>query len=186
MFHKIVPITLIQFSFLLKSNYTHANTVTKDDYEEKRGNSVDEEMKYWISQSNDVTGLEISTQVDTRIYQEIEQSATVTGLEETLPDLRQERRGHGCGSYIKDGKKVFQTFMKYLVAGGYSFLGTLFSTEIWSPGDSSWTTVSPLPRAVAYTESVSLNNRIYLFGKIIQQIVQQIHFLYPQETMLVG
>ena len=99
-----------------------------------------------------------------------------SGLEETLPDFRQERRGHGCGSYVKDGKKVFQTFMmillisvdlkKYLVAGGFSF-GTLFSTEIWSPGDSSWITVSQLPRTVAYTESVSLNNRIYLFGKNI-------------------
>ena len=52
-----------------------------------------------------------------------------SGLVETLPRLRQERRGHGCGSYIKDGKKVFQTFTmilliivdlkKYLVAGGY-------------------------------------------------------------------
>ena len=61
---------------------------------------------------------------------------------------------------------------KYLVSGGYSYLGTLISTETWSPGDSWWTVVSPLPRAVAYTESVSLNNRIYLFGKIIYQIVQ--------------
>ena len=55
---------------------------------------------------------------------------------------------------------------------GYSYLGTLFSSKTWSPGDSSWTTVSPLHRTVGYTESVSLNNRIYLFGKIIKQIVQ--------------
>ena len=44
--------------------------------------------------------------------------------------------------------------------------GYLSSTETWSPGDSSWTTVSlsPLPRYVYGAGSVSLNNRIYLFG----------------------
>ena len=102
-----------------------------------------------------------------------------SGLVETLPELTQGRSAHGCGSYSKDGKKVFQSFLKnfivldfkkYLVVGGYARASGseyLSSTETWSPGDSSWTTVSPLPRTVAYTESVSLNNRIYLFGKII-------------------
>ena len=61
---------------------------------------------------------------------------------------------------------------KYLVAGGYYYSGIpvieyyLSSTETWSPGDPSWTTVSlsPLPRTVYGAGSVSLNNRIYLFG----------------------
>ena len=94
---------------------------------------------------------------------------------ETLPRLNQGRRAHGCGSYIKDGKKVFQTFLifliildlkKYLVVGGFHGPDFFSSTETWSPGDSSWTTVSlsPLPRPVTYAGSVSLNNNIYLFG----------------------
>ena len=80
--------------------------------------------------------------------------------------------------------------MKYLVAGGYSYLGTLFSTEIWSPGDSSWTTVSALPRAVAFTEAVSLNNMIYLFGKYLYLSIlitlMIFQYLSSQETMMVG
>ena len=91
---------------------------------------------------------------------------------ETIPGLKQGRYAHGCGSYIKDGKKVFQTFLIfliivdlkiYLVVGGYHN-GYLSTTETWAIGDLSWTTVSPLPRTVSWTGSVSLNNRIYLFG----------------------
>merc|ERR1712183_840138 len=58
------------------------------------------------------------------------------GLLETLPQLNQGRYGHGCGSYIKDGKK------KYLVVGGRDSLSQyLSSTETWSQGDSRWTTL---------------------------------------------
>ena len=51
----------------------------------------------------------------------------------------------------------------YLVVGGIggNYLST---TETWSPGDSSWTTVSPLPRTVAYAGAVTLDNNIFLFG----------------------
>lgn len=85
------------------------------------------------------------------------------GQMETLPRLNRGRYGHGCGSYIKDGKK------KYLVVGGRDKLSRyLSSTEIWSPGDSSWTTLeySPLHvrRTAFYAGTVSLNNNIYLFG----------------------
>ena len=41
-----------------------------------------------------------------------------SGLVETLPGLNQGRVGHGCGSYIKDGKKVFQTFLIFLIIVG--------------------------------------------------------------------
>ena len=34
-----------------------------------------------------------------------------SGLLSRLPELNQGRYGHGCGSYMKDGKKVFQTFL---------------------------------------------------------------------------
>ena len=54
---------------------------------------------------------------------------------------------------------------KYLVVGGYGDIGYLSSTETWSPGDSSWTTVTPLPRTVAWGQAVVLNNMIYLIGK---------------------
>ena len=97
-----------------------------------------------------------------------------SGLVETLPELNKGRRGHGCGSYNKDEKKVFQTFLifeiildkkKYLVVGGYDGGNALSSTETWSPGDSTWTTVSPLPTAVGWAEAVVLNNHIYLIGE---------------------
>ena len=49
--------------------------------------------------------------------------------------------------------------------GGLNSGGSyISSTEIWSPGDSTWTRVSPLPRTVADAGAVSLKNRIYLFG----------------------
>ena len=44
---------------------------------------------------------------------------------------------------------------------GYNYLS---STETWSPGDSSWTTVSHLPRTVVWPKAVSLSNKIYLIG----------------------
>ena len=97
-----------------------------------------------------------------------------SGLVETLPEFNQGRWAHGCSSYSKDGKKVFQTFLileiildikKYLVVGGYDGSEYLSSTEIFTPGtDSSWTKVSPLSRTFSFAGSVNLNNRIYLFG----------------------
>ena len=105
-----------------------------------------------------------------------------SGLVETLPELYQGRSAHGCGSYIKDGKKVFQSFLisfkvvdikKYLVVGGYDDNNNnyLSSTETWSPGDSSWTSVSKLPRTVGWAEAVSYGNQIYLIGKLISLII---------------
>ena len=98
-----------------------------------------------------------------------------TGLLETLPSLNEGRQAHGCGSYYtKYGKKVvIQTSILnifdnnlqiYLVAGGYYYGKHLSSTETWSPLELNWRTVFPLPRPVAWTEAVSLNNMIYLIG----------------------
>ena len=51
------------------------------------------------------------------------------------------------------------------MVGGLNSGGSyISSTEIWSPGDSTWTRVSPLPRTVADAGAASLKNRIYLFG----------------------
>ena len=71
------------------------------------------------------------------------------------------------------GRRYLQTFLIfsiiqdlkiYLVVGG-RYGGYLSSTETWSPSQSSWTTVSPLPRTFAYGEAVNLHNMIYLIGK---------------------
>ena len=52
--------------------------------------------------------------------------------------------------------------LKWPISRGGSYLS---STEIFTPGtDSGWSTVSPLPRTVYTAGSVSLNNRIFLFG----------------------
>ena len=53
-----------------------------------------------------------------------------SGLISTLPGLNQGRFAHGCGSYMKDDKKVFQTFiifsphcwLKDISGGGGSIL----------------------------------------------------------------
>ena len=34
-----------------------------------------------------------------------------SGLISRLPELNQGRTGHACGSYMKEDKKVFQTFI---------------------------------------------------------------------------
>ena len=62
-------------------------------------------------------------------------------------------------------KYIILVCKKYLVVGGHDGENCLSSTETWSPGDSSWTIVSPLPRTAVYAKAVSMNNNIYLFGK---------------------
>ena len=55
----------------------------------------------------------------------------------------------------------------FLVTGGYAggWLGWLDTTEILVEGDSSWTTVGSLPKAVQGIRGVSLNNRIIMTGE---------------------
>ena len=53
----------------------------------------------------------------------------------------------------------------FLVTGGYSYFGELSSTEILKDGDSSWTTVGNLPKAVEGIRGVSFNNRIIMTGE---------------------
>ena len=56
----------------------------------------------------------------------------------------------------------------FLVTGGYSSTvtgGYLHSTEILVEGDSSWTTVGNLPKAVSAICGVSVNNRIIMTGE---------------------
>ena len=54
----------------------------------------------------------------------------------------------------------------FLVTGGVNYVvGRLPSTEVLKDGDSSWTTVGNLPRAVFDIRGVSLNNRIIMTGR---------------------
>ena len=50
----------------------------------------------------------------------------------------------------------------FLVTGG---VGELSSTEVLKDGDSSWTTVGNLPKAVFGIHGVSFNNRIIMTGE---------------------
>ena len=53
-----------------------------------------------------------------------------------------------------------------LVTGGYNYDDKyLSSTEVLKDGDSSWTTVGNLPKAVNGIRGVSFNNRIFMTGE---------------------
>jgi len=80
----------------------------------------------------------------------------LTGLVETLPDMNQSRATHGCGSYKSDNKLIL------IVVGGDAD-GT---TEKLIIGESSWTPVGALPKALTWINSatISVDNKIYIFG----------------------
>ena len=53
----------------------------------------------------------------------------------------------------------------FLVTGGFYNGKGLSSTEVLKDGDSSWTTVGNLPKAVYGISGVSFNNRIIMTGE---------------------
>ena len=72
--------------------------------------------------------------------------------------------------YLQTWFSVFMNFsfaiQVFLVTGGYtSGYLDLDTTEILVEGDSSWTTVGNLPKAVDGIHGVSLNNRIIMTGE---------------------
>ena len=108
---------------------------------------------------------------------------TIEGWQRDLADLGQGRYDHGCGHYTnKDNvvvkfiyKTWFSVFMNFsfaiqvfLVTGGFYWgynYKILSSTEVLKDGDSSWTTVGNLPKAVSGIRGVSFNNRIIMTGE---------------------
>jgi len=80
------------------------------------------------------------------------------GLVEHLPSLSQQRKYHGCGSYLSSGSMVL------IVAGGRRGDEKLSTTEKLTIGDSYWTTVKGLPRTLAFMGSVSMDNKVFLIG----------------------
>ena len=108
---------------------------------------------------------------------------TIESWQHDLPDLQEGRTSHGCGHYTnKDNVVVkfnlqtwFSVFLNFsfaiqvfLVTGGYTTnddVKYLSSTEVLKDGDSSWTTVGNLPKAVSSIRGVSFNNRIIMTGE---------------------
>ena len=50
-----------------------------------------------------------------------------------------------------------------LVTGG----GSVSTTEVYYPSAGEWTQVGDLPRAMAGLSAVTLNNKIFIFGEMI-------------------
>jgi len=91
----------------------------------------------------------------------------LTGWLEDLPNLGQERRRHGCGSYTRgDGTKAF------LVAGGYDQCtnwegdcsSPLSSTEVFTTNSQVWTLTTPLPWSLPGVRGVPVGGTLYMTG----------------------
>ena len=111
------------------------------------------------------------------------QEYTIEGWQQDLADLLQGRWNHGCGHFTnRDNVEVkLQSCLRnlslviqvFLVTGGFGGGNYLSSTEILTEGDSSWTIVGNLPKAVWGIRGVSLNNRIIMTGE--QSIRNETH-----------
>ena len=85
-----------------------------------------------------------------------------TGWVKDFPSLNWGREKHGCGSYLgEQGETVF------LVTGGKDWRDQyLDTTEILSPGKPWRQAHGQLPRPLASVAVTTLENVVYLFGKI--------------------
>ena len=61
-----------------------------------------------------------------------------------------------------------------LVAGGSNDDAYLSSTEVLTVDSHAWTMVTPLPRALAGVGSVTLDNTVYMTGKVYCTILYYI------------
>lgn len=87
------------------------------------------------------------------------------GYLQSLPEMSEARAEHGCGYFIREGKKVL------VVAGGYATRkyrpGTAYidpqfdSTEMLVLGTDAWVKAAPLPKKLRTLSYVSLNNKIF-------------------------
>merc|ERR1719430_448714 len=78
-------------------------------------------------------------------------------VEEELPQLPEDRHGHGCGHYPTGAGQAL------LVAGGYTPHLTS-SVLILLPSATSWTPLSPLPRRLNAPASSMVGGRLWLVG----------------------
>merc|ERR1712215_423472 len=87
------------------------------------------------------------------------------GFVKYLPDMNEDRAGHGCGSYKSNGALIL------LVAGGGGGAGNFglydnyrSSTEKMTLGDQAWTFAKPLPWKLYAPGSVSMDNKVYILA----------------------
>jgi len=81
------------------------------------------------------------------------------GHMETLPEMQIGRNSHGCGYYHANGKMVL------MVTGGWSYNDIYYdSTETLVIGEQAWTFAQPLPRPLFSVGSISLGNKVFIFG----------------------
>jgi len=81
------------------------------------------------------------------------------GFVENLPLMNNERTGHGCGFFHKDGKKVL------VVGGGYhGRFNKMSGTETFTMGSDAWAVAAPLPMAMYGFASVSLNDKVFFLA----------------------
>jgi len=92
---------------------------------------------------------------------------SLTGLVEELPNLNHGRRYHGCSSY-KD--KTTGKLVLIVVGGGNVTENhkSIDTTEKYVLGDNSWRVIKPLPRSRIGLQLITLNNKIYIFGGVIE------------------
>jgi len=87
------------------------------------------------------------------------------GFVKYLPDMNEDRAGHGCGYYKSNGALIL------LVAGGGGGAGNFglydnyrSSTEKMTLGDQAWTFAKPLPWKLYAPGSVSMDNKVYILA----------------------
>ena len=56
----------------------------------------------------------------------------------------------------------------FLVVGGLHGQNFIDNTELFSAGQSKWTTVGPLPQAIAGLAGATLANTVFMTGMIIE------------------
>jgi len=89
------------------------------------------------------------------------------GFVGTLPSLGEGRYHHGCGEYYREVNGVRVQVL--LVSGGIDGQQHLSSTEVLALTGNptpTWTSVSPLPKAVAGLRCVSAGGLLYLTGGV--------------------
>merc|ERR1719206_1314750 len=88
------------------------------------------------------------------------------GFVEDLPDLNQEKYGHGCGCFTNQ-----ENIKVYLVAGGYGNKARLRTTELLYPSASAWVFGQELPNPVAFVTTVSLDTSVILIGGLSDEVL---------------
>ena len=71
----------------------------------------------------------------------------------------------------------------FLVVGGLQGTNMLDSTEVFSAGQSEWTTVGPLPQAIAGLAGVTLANTVFMAGVSLIEMISLDRILTQPVTM---